>query len=270
MKAQHEKILDLFLNIPIDSGDAIFQMFSDLPCAVTGCGNKPLQRYVYIPGTRDNRIVLVAHADTVWDRAYGRQAQNTVIRKDGVYSGEDQRAGIGADDRAGCALLWALRDSGHSLLVVDGEEHGKIGAKYLRMTNRKLFRELNSHQFMIELDWRGTGGCLYNQVENSNEFKAYITQVLEFHDDMKKGGCDLQVLCDRICGVNIGVGYHNYHSPRETLVISEWENTYEKLSLFLEQDHPRFPIPFRGRVKTVLGRIKGKCRSVLRMQSKNK
>ena len=39
--------------------------------------------------------------------------------RSGVYD-----EGIGADDRAGCAILWLLKDSGHSLLVTNGEEIG--------------------------------------------------------------------------------------------------------------------------------------------------
>ena len=53
-----------------------------------------------------------------------------VVFEDGVYSSGDDLCGIGADDRAGCAMLWLLRDSGHSLLILDGEEHGQVGAAF--------------------------------------------------------------------------------------------------------------------------------------------
>lgn len=62
--AHIETILD-FLNTPLDSGEEILTRFAALPRAVTGRGSAPLQRYVYIPGTRSDRVVLVAHVDTV-------------------------------------------------------------------------------------------------------------------------------------------------------------------------------------------------------------
>lgn len=258
-----KEILDYFLNISISDGGEIFTAFSALPGAITDSGEKPLERYVFVPGKKANAVVLVAHTDTVWDANYGNPAQTTAVYQDGIYYSTNPQCGIGADDRAGCAMLWALRDSGHSLLLVDGEEHGKFGAKYLRKSNPKLFRQLNRHQFMIELDWRGTNGCLYNQVENTQTFKNYISSNLGFQDDHKAGGCDLQILCRRVCGVNIGTGYHNYHRPAETLDLAEWENTYQKLSAFLQQEHPRFPIPPHKQIHAVLITFKGKAGRLL-------
>ena len=248
--------LERFLSIPVSDGGTVFRQFASLPGAVMKNGKKPLERYVYVPGSRKNGIVLVAHADTVWDQAYGKQEESKPVFEDGVYRSGNPACGIGADDRAGCAMLWALRNSGHSLLVVDGEEKGKIGARYLRKGNKKLFRQLNKHCFMMELDWRGTGGCLYNQVENTQQFKDYIAAELGFQDDAQKGGCDLQVLCHRICGVNVGIGYHGYHRPSETLVVAEWENTYQKLRTFLQKDHPEFIIPVSKRIRVTVRRLR--------------
>ena len=76
-------------------------------------------------------------------------------------------------------MLWELRNSGYSLLITDGEEFGKHGAKYLRKHNRKLFRKINKHSFLIELDWKGTDCCLFNQVDNTEKFKSYIAEVVE-------------------------------------------------------------------------------------------
>lgn len=235
-----------FLNTPLNSGDAIFERFATLPGAVVGKGPGPLQRYVYIPGTRKDRVVLVAHMDTVWDRAYDHPyaGESTVIWEDGNFRSTSSECGIGADCRAGCAMLWAFRDSGHSILVADGEEHGKHGVRYLRKTNKKLFRELNRHCYMIEFDWKGTDCALFNQVDNTKKFKRYIEQDLGFVDSKKGGGCDLQILCRRICGVNLGVGYHYWHSPKETLNLAEWEHTFRKVGAFLWQPQKRFPSRF--------------------------
>lgn len=256
--------LERFLNIPVTDGSEIFRIFAQLPGAVFCHGEKPLERFVFVPGTKKNALVLVAHADTVWDDTYGKSAQASVAFADGIFQSSVPDCGIGADDRAGCAMLWALRDSGHSLLIVDGEERGKIGARFLRTKHKKLFRKLNHHRFMIELDRAGTNGCLFNQVDNSQAFMDYITSVFGFQDDRQSGGCDLQILCRNICGVNIGVGYHGYHRPCEILVLEEWENTLHKLSMFLEKDHPRFPIPIQKQGIALLKRIKGKLTAIAR------
>lgn len=260
----YRQIVEQFINMPLSNGDELFRMFSALPGAVAKQGKKPLERYVYVPGTRKNCVLLVAHADTVWDRSYGKAAETTVVFQDGIFSGTNPECGIGADDRAGCAMLWALRDSGHSLLLVDGEEHGKHGARFLRRNSVSLYRQINHHRFMIELDWQGSGTCLYNQVDNTPAFKQYIANELGFSEADSTGGCDLQILCDAVCGVNVGVGYHRVHRPGETLVLSEWEQTLERLRAFLEKEHPRFTIPVGKRVVRYVRLLKSLAGGVLR------
>lgn len=262
-------VLDQFLNIPISSSEGVFSLFAQLPGAIWEKGKQPLQQFVFVPGARKDRIVLVAHADTVWHREYGNPQEAFLSYADGVYSSGSELCGIGADDRAGCAMVWALRDSGHSLLIVDGEEKGKHGAKYLKNAFPKLFRQLNRHCFMVEMDWAGAGGCLYNQVDNSQAFKDYILTQAGFTDSRKKGGCDLQILCRDICGVNLSTGWHGCHTPGESLVVSEWEDTYVALKKFLEQPQRKFRIPLKFRIRNTLrrgkafvGRILRKCKLV--------
>ncbi len=259
-----QQLLQGFLSYPLNTADDIFARFESLPGAISGKGNNALERYVCIPGARENKVVLIAHADTVWDDAYGKPAQTTVIFEDGCFKGTNPACGIGADDRAGCAMLWTLRESGHTILLVNGEEKGKHGAKFLRKSNPELFRMLNRHQFMIELDWRGTGTCLFNQVHNSNRFRKYIADVLGFQDAKTSGGCDLEILCKKICGVNIGVGYYHWHRPDEYLSLADWENTLACLTRFLDVQHPRFTLSFPKKVRHFLARIKGKVVRILK------
>lgn len=260
----HKQIVEMFLQLPVSCADGVFDLFSQLPGAIYEKGNHPLERFVYIPGTRKDRVVLVAHGDTVWDAFYGNPQSADLQYADGVFYCGNVDCGIGADDRAGCAMVWALKDSGHSLLIVDGEEKGKFGAKFLKKQYPKLYRQLNSHRFMMEMDWRGTGGCLYNQVDNTKAFKKYIADTLDFHDSEKKGGCDLQILCNAICGVNIGIGWDHCHSPKETLVLSHWESSYNALKAFLDKPQPKFRISAFSRFKKLLSRVKGKLGSILR------
>ena len=259
-----QEILERFIKMPIDSADGVLEAFAALPGAVYGKGQGSMQRYVYIPGTRKDRIVLVAHADTVWDKAYGKPAQQEIILEKGYYHGTNPACGIGADDRSGCALLWAFKDSGHSLLVLDGEEKGKIGARYLRKSAPKIYREINHHRFMIEFDWKYNGACLYNQVNNTAQFKDYIQRVLGYTESPKGGGCDLQILCRRVCGVNVGTGCENIHSSKEYLSLEKWLKTYEDLSVFLKADHPCFKIPLGVRIKVCLRSVCVKAGIILK------
>lgn len=262
--AEGKEILNLFLNTPISDAKDIFEKFSALPNAVFYCDKNDFERYIYIPGSRQKKVLLVAHADTVWDAKYGNGADSKPVFEDGIYRSDNLECGIGADDRAGCAMLWALKDSGHSLLILDGEEHGKIGAKYLKKQYPELFKEINRHQFMIEFDWRGTGGCLYNQVDYTDKFLKYITDNLGFVKEDKKGGCDLQILCKEICGVNVGVGYYNQHKNNEMLVLDDWINTYHAVSDFLKQPQPRFPISKKRRLLSIIKKINNKIKKFLR------
>ena len=259
-----QQLLQEFLSYPLNTTDDIFARFKSLPGAIFDQGTNPLERYVCIPGSRENKIVLIAHADTIWDDAYGWPMQTTVIFEDGIFKSGNPECGIGADDRAGCAMLWALRNSGHTILLVSGEERGKWGAKYLRKSNPELFRMLNNHQFMIELDWRGTGTCLFNQVPNSNRFRKYIADVLGFQDAKTSGGCDLEIMCHKICGVNIGVGYDYWHSVAECLSLADWESTLACVNRFLEISHPRFLISIPKKIRHFFARIKGKIVKLLK------
>lgn len=251
-----KEIIQKFLSVPITSADGVLAIFAQLPGAIMGKGEQPLERFVYIPGTRKDRVVLIAHADTVWDNAYGKPQTQELICEDGVFRGNNASCGIGADDRAGCAMVWALRNSGHSLLIVDGEEKGKHGAKYLRRAFPKLYKELNRHKYMMEFDWAGAEGCLYNQVDNTAAFKKYIEKEAGFTDSHQKGGCDLQILCQKICGVNMSVGWHNCHKNTEYLDVSQWEQTYHAMDAFLQKPQKRFPVSVWARLRRFLGKVK--------------
>ena len=264
MSKENEKLLFDFLNTPLDSGDIIFEQFAAIPGAISGIGEKPLERYVYIPGTRKDRIVLVAHIDTIWDKNYNMpfSDKREVKLKDGLFCSNNENCGIGADDRAGCAMLWKLKDCGHSILITDGEEHGKLGARHLKKSNKKLFNELNKHCFMIEFDWISTDCCLFNQVDNTEKFKNYIEKSTGFIDSKLRGCTDLQILCRRICGVNLGVGYFRQHTNGEVLSLSRWENTYEKTSEFLQKPQKRFRSKFLPPYTRI---IKGYSKKILSM-----
>ncbi|MEI6614195.1 MAG: hypothetical protein WCL37_04800, partial [Chrysiogenales bacterium] len=154
------KVLLEFLNMPLGSTGEIFAKFGELQGTEhRGEGKK---QFLYRRGLRKDRVLLVAHADTVWD--CGRQE---IARENGII--RNRKGGLGADDRAGCAIVWLLRDLGHSLLIVDGEERGRQGSNWLMEANPDIRNEINNeHNFVIEFDRR-----------NGRDYKCYNVGTLE-------------------------------------------------------------------------------------------
>ena len=134
--------LEIFLKCGFSSPDEVFEKFLTLENAKSYETNGTID-CVYIPGARSDRVLLIAHADTVFT-VYpdNEKPHKFLIDEDDIYSSLEDDAGIGADDRAGCAILWLLKDLGHSLLVTNNEEIGSVGAKNIRDYHKELFKEL--------------------------------------------------------------------------------------------------------------------------------
>jgi len=222
------RTLDEFLNYPLNTGHDILNRFSRLDGAIdVGTG---LERAVYIPGKRPDRVVLVAHADTVWDNSGWRGTHSVNYAK-----------GIGADDRAGCAILWLLKDSGHSLLVTNGEESGLKGANYIMRNEPDLAKIINSHQFMVQFDRRnGTDIITYNV--GTPDFREYVADSLKGYGFSLSVGSvtDICRLCKDICGVNLSVGYYHEHTSQEYINKNEWYNAFYATKRWLVQELPKF------------------------------
>ena len=242
-------VLERFLNMPNSSPEVVLELFAKLPGAIRVKG-EGRQGYVYVPGTLppEKRCVLAAHADTVFDEAYVAEGfveatgENTPVFADGWYKGTSTEVSMGADDRAGCAMLWALRESGHSLLILDGEEHGQRGARFLRQANPDLFAELQAHAFILQLDRQGSSDYKCYGLPVSPEFRAYVEESTGFTSVTGKGRTDVQVLCGDVCGVNLSVGYYDEHTPEERVCLAEWEHTLGLVRAMLAKPLVRFPL----------------------------
>ena len=248
--SEERAVLQEFLSFRPESANRVLEKFAALEGAVYRSDGDKL-RFVYVPGRRKDRVVLAAHADTVWDRYYLEGIEklrlplmrhepvweNGVIRQGG--SGD---WGLGADDRAGCAMLWLLRESGHSLLVTDGEERGQTGAWYLMEEHPDIAAELNRHQYMVQLDRRGSRDYKTYRLPVTDAFRRYIEEQTGYQDAGMKSRTDIVVLCKSICGVNLSIGYHDEHRPEETLVYEEWLHTLETVRRMLAHEQPAFPL----------------------------
>lgn len=251
MKMTHTEVLQKFMTIEGAYGD--------------GKGDSS---FVYIPGTRKDRVLMVAHADTVFGYGHSPKIgiESGVLfsmshKDDGIRRSRNnlggmktEGTGIGADDRAGCAIIWKLRELGHSILITSGEEIGQIAAHAI-MKNDWWKKEIAKHQFAIQFDRRGHNDIVFYNC-GTDEFEKYAEESTGY--SIEKGSrTDICVLCEDICGVNISVGYYNEHTKNEILVIDQWFNTYLTARKWLSsEDIPKFKLEkkFSGSTTTYGGR----------------
>jgi len=187
-----------FLRYPLGSTESIFERFTRLPNAQSfGNGN---ERSVFVPGSRRNKVLLIAHADTFWDNDAAYSSIGEIVVENGLIS--NPTSGLGADDRAGCAILWLLKDIGHSLLITSGEEKGSLASKNLTESHTRFLKTLNEdHQFMVQFD-RCNGKDFKCYDVGSDDFRKYIEKTIHYIEADRKRSTDIKYLCKTVCGVN--------------------------------------------------------------------
>ena len=231
-----------FCSFPLHTAQGVMQEFASLPNAIAHFDGD-MHNFVYIPGKRADRVVLVAHADTVWD-SFGEDTPvpQSLCERDGVLFGKSPEVGIGADDRAGCAMLWLLRESGHSLLIVDGEEQGQIGSCHIRDAYPEIYDELNGHAYMLQLDRRKSRNYKVYRLPVSREFIDFVEGATGYENAGTASRTDIITLCRDICGVNLGIGYHNEHSAEECVLIDEWYSALTTVEGILTAPQRKYPM----------------------------
>ena len=159
--------------------------------------------------------------------------QNGIIR--------NKNGGLGADDRAGCAIIWLLKEMGHSILITNGEEQGGRGSNWLMNENHDIADKINSsHQFIIQLD-RRNGRDFKCYSVGTDDFRAYVSKITGYSEPDRSSYTDIVTLCRDICGVNLSIGYRNEHSEDEHLIIDEWIKTLNICRKWLSEEKlPRF------------------------------
>ncbi len=251
-KIYARKILEHFCSMPIDSSEQVLNEFAKLPGAIS-CFDGGKNNFVYVPGIRKDRVVLVAHADTVWDSEYTNRdnvsrlfenKQNSFGIDDDIYVGTNPSFGIGADDRAGCAILWLLKDIGHSLLITDGEEDRQKGSNHLKTNYPELLDEVNNHSYIIQFDRRGATDYKFYNLPVSERFKTFVQTKTGYYDAGSTARTDIVALCQKICGVNLSIGYYDEHTPAETLNFLEWHKTLNIAYELLQEEQQQFLLEY--------------------------
>lgn len=243
-KEEARRVLEEFLAFPLTSAMPVLEKFAALPGAIAHYEGRQ-RNFVYVPGSRPDRVVLAAHADTVWDGENPQDYVQTLRFEDGVYRGVNQKCGIGADDRAGCAMLWLLRESGHSLLILDGEEIGQRGAGCLVYDYPALSREINEHAYIVQLDRRGNQDYKVYFLPVSMEFRRFIERETGYVDAGRNSFTDICTLCTTVCGVNLSVGYYDEHHAIESLRFDDWMNTLGIVNKMIAGPQRRYPLTKR-------------------------
>lgn len=249
MMIAKEVLLD-FLKYTLNSADEIFSKFATIPSAKIFEGNAPGERFLFVQGTRSDAATLVAHADTVFTMI----GSHEIIEDGDFFRSGNQNCGIGADDRAGCAMIWLLKDLGHHLLICDYEESthsdafgNGTGSKYLMRQHKDIAQIINNSSFVFEFDRRlafGTRKEHYTsyKLPVTEEFRNFIFNNTGFVDDDNSGYTDILELCQDICGANICVGYTHAHTVNEKISISAFQNTYELMRTLLSKKLKRFTL----------------------------
>ena len=223
------------LNTPQDfmqiAERVIVQQFLTLPRAVLI--HTPYGNAVYVPPTRADSVLLVAHTDTVFG------SQHVRLNKSGeLITSARKDMGIGADDRAGVAALWSLRSSGHALLIVPAEETGCQGSGWLA---RHYSTNMLHHQYMIQFDRRGSSDLVRYSCGN-DAFDDYLLASMQGYKLASGSFSDICELAPAasVAAVNISIGFKNEHTARESLDMAAWTRTVESVRAMIAQPCPQF------------------------------
>ena len=234
-------ILKEFLSFPLSSADAVFKKFSVLKGANIYTGNSAGERFLFISGTRSDALTLVAHADTVFTGT--QKIVEKIIDKKACFVGENHEVGIGADDRAGCAILWLLKDLGHNILITDYEEKCFVGTHFLVKNHKTILEKINKSPFMLEFDRKNSTTFRCYNIPVTQEFHQFINNEFGYSHDPIGGHTDICEFCipGGCCSTNISVGYYNAHSAEEYIIIDAWLNTLNKArKLLSKKSFPNF------------------------------
>ena len=211
---------------------AIVNKFAKLPRAEK-LALPNLLSAVYIPGTRKDRVLLVAHYDTVWG-----DSKIKIDQWGTMLVSASAKVGIGADDRAGIAALWELRNTGHSLLILPEEETGCRGAQAAIQFHRDRFEK---ERFALQFDRRGSRDIVLYDCVN-RKFELFMEQNMPGYSIAQGSISDISVLCPAlgIAGANLSIGFSYEHTASEQLDVLDWWRTVANVQELLSKECPRY------------------------------
>ena len=210
----------------------------------------------YIFGQGEIPILLVAHADTVFNH-HDRGKRFPIFhdqKEQLIWSPE----GLGADDRAGCLMVEMVLRSGLQphILITDGEERGGIGASaFISDGGDDALKGLDI-KFMLEVDRKGKDEVVYYGCEGKN--KKWSDWVEGFGFKHRYGTfSDISSIMGAIgiCGANLSAGYFDNHTINERLYYGELDKTIEKVIEMIKQGEKGEKFIFEPGATRAWGRV---------------
>ena len=228
-KNEDEQCLNEFLNMPLSSTKEIMNKFLTLPNSKFFQGEQEGQSFVFVQKD-DALITIVAHADTV----FNSNEKLEILNENGKIFSSNATVGIGADDRAGCAICWLLKDEPVNILITSGEEVGAVGSYYLKTNHPNILKTISKSKCVLQFDRKNGNEFRTYNIKVTEKFKEQIKTHFNFVEAFGGSGTDIVNLCQNVDGANLSIGYYNQHTPNEYLVLSEWQSTLNKTRTFLE------------------------------------
>ena len=112
---------------------------------------------------------------------------------------------------------------------------------------------------MIEFDRFNSHDYKVYDIPVTENFKNFIEINTGYKKADKYSSTDITVLCDKICGVNLSIGYYNEHTALEYLNFSEWEHTLNVARRMLQ------PVQKKYLTKNEINRIEKGRLNMIRM-----
>ena len=229
-KNNDQKVLLHFLKMPLSSTKEIFNKFALLPNACT-YNDRNNNGFVFV-SKNNATITLVAHADTV----FHKNSSANILEKHGVLYSGDPEVGLGADDRAGCAICWLMRNEPVNILITSGEEKGALGSAFLKEEHPEVLKLIQKSKYVLQFDKKNGNEYKTYHIPVTKRFKEFIEKNYQFVHVCGGSGTDIVNLCsDKVCGANLSIGYYNPHTTKEYLVLSEWQNVLDKTRALLNK-----------------------------------
>lgn len=184
----------------------------------------------------DIPVVVVAHADTVQEN--GKENLKLLYdRKKGIMG---SLGGLGFDDKAGCAMIIKLVQSGlrPHVLITTGEESCCTGTQEFIKNFPKF--PIDDVRYFLQIDRRGENDYVTYSCDNW-EFNEYVEEFGFFYAYGSYTDISFLMKAYDIAGCNVSCGYYNEHTFTEYLDVTYWLHTYEKIrNMLKEETIPQF------------------------------
>ena len=95
---------------------------------------------------------------------------------------------------------------------------------------------------MIQFDRRGAEDYKFYNIPVSEKFENFIKSKTRYRNAGTNARTDIVALCEKICGVNLSVGYYNEHTQNEYIIFKNWFHTFKIVKKLLEEKQQQYKL----------------------------